>query len=100
MDLGSLQIRQSQETDQGKYECVAENSLGTEYSYSAQLYVRGKREKFGYGESSNNNVRTFVKSPGLLLDHSRKTVMHSQTAANTVLENSTGFISRRDSASI
>ena len=39
---GSLQIMNSQETDQGKYECVAENSKGTEYSYSAQLYVRGK----------------------------------------------------------
>lgn len=38
---GSLQIKDSQETDQGKYECVAENSVGTEYSYSAQLYVRG-----------------------------------------------------------
>ncbi len=38
---GSLQIKESQETDQGKYECVAENTVGTEYSYSAQLYVRG-----------------------------------------------------------
>jgi receptor-type tyrosine-protein phosphatase F len=38
---GSLQISESQETDQGKYECVAENEVGTEYSYSAQLYVRG-----------------------------------------------------------
>ncbi len=27
---------------QGKYECVASNSVGTEYSYSAQLYVRGE----------------------------------------------------------
>ena len=27
---------------QGKYECVASNSQGTEYSYAAQLYVRGK----------------------------------------------------------
>ena len=26
---------------QGKYECVATNTVGTEYSYSAQLYVRG-----------------------------------------------------------
>ena len=38
---GSLQIKESQETDQGKYECVAENRLGAEYSYSAHLYVRG-----------------------------------------------------------
>ncbi|XP_059098877.1 tyrosine-protein phosphatase Lar-like isoform X3 [Tigriopus californicus] len=40
---GSLQIKDSQETDQGKYECVAENAVGTEYSYSAQLYVRVRR---------------------------------------------------------
>ena len=31
---------------QGKYECVATNSVGTEYSYSAQLYVRGKDKSF------------------------------------------------------
>ena len=30
---------------QGKYECVATNSVGTEYSYSAQLYVRGMWEQ-------------------------------------------------------
>ena len=41
--LGSLHIKESQETDQGKYECVAENTVGTEYSYSAQLYVRVRR---------------------------------------------------------
>ena len=40
--LGSLSIKDSQETDQGDYECVAENSKGTEYSYEAKLYVRGK----------------------------------------------------------
>ena len=39
---GSLSIKDSQETDQGDYECVAENSKGTEYSYEAKLYVRGK----------------------------------------------------------
>ena len=38
---GSLSIKDSQETDQGDYECVAENSKGTEYSYEAKLYVRG-----------------------------------------------------------
>lgn len=40
---GSLSIKDSQETDQGDYECVAENSKGTEYSYEAKLYVRGKK---------------------------------------------------------
>ena len=39
---GSLSIKDSQETDQGDYECVAENSKGTEYSYEAKLYVRGR----------------------------------------------------------
>ena len=39
--VGSLQIRHSLETDEGKYECVAENSVGVAYSYAANLYVRG-----------------------------------------------------------
>ncbi|KTF75044.1 hypothetical protein cypCar_00029108 [Cyprinus carpio] len=37
---GALQIDQSEETDQGKYECVATNSEGTRYSAPANLYVR------------------------------------------------------------
>jgi len=41
--IGSLQIRQSIEADEGKYECVAENSVGVVYSYGANLYVRGKQ---------------------------------------------------------
>ena len=41
---GSLQIRYSQETDEGKYECMAENSAGVAYSYGANLYVRGMYE--------------------------------------------------------
>uniref|UniRef100_A0A673N4V7 Receptor-type tyrosine-protein phosphatase F n=1 Tax=Sinocyclocheilus rhinocerous TaxID=307959 RepID=A0A673N4V7_9TELE len=40
---GALQIENSQESDQGKYECVATNSAGTRYSAPANLYVRGKR---------------------------------------------------------
>lgn len=60
--LGSLRIEAAEESDQvnrennflnlilkhifqGKYECVATNSVGTEYSYSAQLYVRGMWEQ-------------------------------------------------------
>jgi len=42
MKQGSLRIEAAEETDQGKYECVATNTVGTEYSYSAQLYVRGR----------------------------------------------------------
>jgi len=38
---GSLQIRRSQESDEGKYECVAENNVGLAVSYGANLYVRG-----------------------------------------------------------
>ncbi|XP_028833276.1 receptor-type tyrosine-protein phosphatase delta-like isoform X4 [Denticeps clupeoides] len=41
---GALQIDQSEETDQGKYECVATNSEGTRYSAPANLYVRELRE--------------------------------------------------------
>lgn len=39
---GALQIESSEESDQGKYECVATNSKGTRYSAPANLYVRGK----------------------------------------------------------
>lgn len=44
MNPGALQIEMSEESDQGKYECVATNSDGTRYSTPANLYVRGKRE--------------------------------------------------------
>ncbi|KAI5628188.1 protein tyrosine phosphatase, receptor type, D isoform X17 [Silurus asotus] len=40
---GALQIDRSEETDQGKYECVAMNSEGTRYSTPANLYVRVRR---------------------------------------------------------
>uniref|UniRef100_A0A2K5XBZ5 protein-tyrosine-phosphatase n=1 Tax=Mandrillus leucophaeus TaxID=9568 RepID=A0A2K5XBZ5_MANLE len=36
---GALQIESSEETDQGKYECVATNSAGVRYSSPANLYV-------------------------------------------------------------
>uniref|UniRef100_A0A663F9M0 Receptor-type tyrosine-protein phosphatase S n=1 Tax=Aquila chrysaetos chrysaetos TaxID=223781 RepID=A0A663F9M0_AQUCH len=39
---GGLQIESSEETDQGKYECVASNSAGVRYSPPANLYVRGR----------------------------------------------------------
>ncbi|XP_047662170.1 receptor-type tyrosine-protein phosphatase S isoform X3 [Tachysurus fulvidraco] len=41
---GALQIERSEETDQGKYECVASNSQGVRYSAPANLYVRELRE--------------------------------------------------------
>ncbi|XP_032902541.1 receptor-type tyrosine-protein phosphatase S-like isoform X36 [Amblyraja radiata] len=41
---GALQIENSEETDQGKYECVASNNAGVRYSPPANLYVRELRE--------------------------------------------------------
>lgn len=40
---GSLQINQSEEDDMGKYECVAENPVGTEHSKATSLYVKVRR---------------------------------------------------------
>lgn len=40
---GSLQIDNSITDDQGKYECVAENSVGTEHSKPTSLYVKVRR---------------------------------------------------------
>ncbi|XP_038859210.1 receptor-type tyrosine-protein phosphatase F-like [Salvelinus namaycush] len=40
---GALQIENSEESDQGKYECVAMNSAGTRYAAPANLYVRVRR---------------------------------------------------------
>lgn len=37
---GALLINETRESDEGIYECVAENSAGTTYSYGASLYVR------------------------------------------------------------
>nr|XP_046178539.1 receptor-type tyrosine-protein phosphatase S-like isoform X8 [Oncorhynchus gorbuscha] len=41
--FGALQIENSEELDQGKYECVATNSQGVRYSSPANLYVRVRR---------------------------------------------------------
>lgn len=43
--VGGLQIESSEETDQGKYECVASNSAGVRYSSPANLYVRGRERR-------------------------------------------------------
>ncbi|XP_046401143.1 tyrosine-protein phosphatase Lar isoform X4 [Ischnura elegans] len=43
LEQGALQISNSEEEDQGKYECVAENVVGTEYSHSTMLYVKVRR---------------------------------------------------------
>lgn len=38
----SLQILSAQSEDEGQYECVAENKVGTAYSDMASLYVKSK----------------------------------------------------------
>ncbi|XP_074641838.1 hemicentin-1-like [Tubulanus polymorphus] len=43
LDSGILQIERSRESDEGRYECIAENSVGTATSYPANLYVRVRR---------------------------------------------------------
>ncbi|XP_020708529.1 tyrosine-protein phosphatase Lar isoform X6 [Athalia rosae] len=43
LDTGALQITASEVNDQGKYECVANNSVGTEYSKSTLFYVKVRR---------------------------------------------------------
>ncbi|XP_047359953.1 tyrosine-protein phosphatase Lar isoform X11 [Vespa velutina] len=43
LDSGTLQITNSISSDQAKYECVANNSVGTEYSKSTLLYVKVRR---------------------------------------------------------
>ncbi|XP_046968895.1 tyrosine-protein phosphatase Lar isoform X1 [Vanessa cardui] len=40
---GTLQIVKSEEEDQGKFECVAENAIGTEFSKPTSLYVKVRR---------------------------------------------------------
>ncbi|XP_026325264.1 tyrosine-protein phosphatase Lar isoform X6 [Hyposmocoma kahamanoa] len=40
---GTLQIVKSEEEDQGRFECVAENSIGTEFSKPTSLYVKVRR---------------------------------------------------------
>ncbi|EDS38757.1 receptor tyrosine phosphatase type r2a [Culex quinquefasciatus] len=40
---GSLQIDNSEESDMGRYECVAENSVGTEHTKQTNLYVKVRR---------------------------------------------------------
>lgn len=40
---GSLQIIDSVREDQGKFECVAENSVGTEHSKPMNLYIKERR---------------------------------------------------------
>lgn len=62
---GALQITASDVNDQGKYECVANNSVGTEYSKSAMLYVKGTSGGGGgsSGGSSGGQVVGNAREP-------------------------------------
>lgn len=40
--VGKLQIERAQESDMGKYECVATNDVGVAHSNGAHVYVKGK----------------------------------------------------------
>ncbi|KAG7214634.1 hypothetical protein INR49_010526 [Caranx melampygus] len=51
----ALQIDNSEETDQGKYECVATNSQGVRYSSPANLYVRVRRVPPRFSISPSNH---------------------------------------------
>lgn len=42
ISTASLKINDAQEEDQGPYECIAENKVGTAYSEQATLYVKSK----------------------------------------------------------
>ncbi|BFZ17029.1 hypothetical protein BsWGS_20067 [Bradybaena similaris] len=43
LETGYLQIRNSQESDEATYECVAENEWGVAYSYRAMIYIKVRR---------------------------------------------------------
>lgn len=55
---GALQIENSEETDQGKYECVATNSQGVRYSSPANLYVRGRTRAHKHTQPTNTHAKT------------------------------------------
>ncbi|XP_059156947.1 receptor-type tyrosine-protein phosphatase S-like isoform X9 [Physella acuta] len=42
-ETGTLIIEHAQESDEGTFECVAENEFGSTYSYRAMLYIRVRR---------------------------------------------------------
>lgn len=63
---GALQIEQSEESDQGKYECVATNNDGTRYSAPANLYVRGRKLVLaGFGMLLSNIWCSLLNSRGI-----------------------------------
>ena len=43
---GSLQVTDARESDEGKYECSAENTVGIKYLFPVNPYVRGISDSF------------------------------------------------------
>lgn len=76
LHAGALQIENSEESDQGKYECVAMNSAGTRYSSPANLYVRGKVKRpskyhiFGFSYLHVADFFFFFYTPCMLISPS------------------------------
>ena len=63
---GALQIENSEETDQGKYECVASNVEGVRYSSPANLYVRGRVQQGAGGQKTFYSVDKKMAARGNL----------------------------------
>ncbi|KAL3228423.1 hypothetical protein MRX96_023923 [Rhipicephalus microplus] len=62
---GSLEISDAQEEDQGNYECIAENTVGTAISTTATLFVRVRRVPPYFAIPPE---RTYEVSPGAALN--------------------------------
>ncbi|KAL1466489.1 hypothetical protein MTO96_042699, partial [Rhipicephalus appendiculatus] len=62
----SLHISDAQDEDQGRYECIAENSVGTAISRSATLFVRAVQWEPPYFTFTPES--TYVVSPGETLN--------------------------------
>ncbi len=57
----TLLIRDADEPDSGTYECIAENSVGSETSNRSELVVRGKKNS-SFEENSPTYVYTQISA--------------------------------------
>lgn len=71
---GSLVIQNSEESDEGKYECVAQNSKGVAHSRSAHLYVKGKECILGL------SIQRLYKASFLFSPKSTATLLNSTSS--------------------
>lgn len=63
VDSGSLRISRAEKSDEGKYECVAENSAGVAYSYPANLGVHGTYIAVLYSNLCYTSRHTHTHTP-------------------------------------